>query len=331
MTNSQRVAVIRLDALGDTLLSTPAVDVLCRELGAENVLILTSPGLGVIFGERPRHKEIALEAGEEEIAQAIDDFGAQTVYVFSEKRRALRGAYQSRAKQRIGFDPGWTQPLRSFEIRRYLSVRFPIVNTLDSSSRYHEVERYCRLVGRGLNKKSVNGGRLRFFTVERPNDSISQAGPVGFQWAKKWLNDGWPEELLPKLVEALPSDIRIFVAPGEKSHAEGLLGSERCQALVSSSDLTEYAREIGKCRYLISIDTGAVHVAASMGVPVVDVFPEPGSHHTVPRWRPWMTPHRVVLKPKYEERNNLSSLVDRVTQSALELEEILDGLLASTN
>ena len=158
-----RVAVVRLDALGDTLLSTPAIDVLCRELGSENVLVIASPGLGVIFGEQPFYAEISPEQPDEAIASAIDEFGADTVYVFSEKRRALRGAYLSKAEQRIGFDPGWTQPLRSFEIRRYLTVRFPIVNTLDSSSRYHEVERYCRLVGKGLPKKSVNGGRLRFF------------------------------------------------------------------------------------------------------------------------------------------------------------------------
>ena len=325
---SQRAAVVRLDALGDTLLSTPAIDVLCREMGAENVLVLTSPGFGVIFGNEPNHQEIAPDAGEEVIAQAIDEFEADTVYVFSEKRRALRGAYLSKATNRIGFDPGWTQPLRSFEIRRYLSVRFPIVNTLDSNSRYHEVERYCRLVGKGLSKKSVNGGRLKFFTLDRPPDSKSSQ-PVGFQWAKKWLNDGWPAELLLKLVRELPEDTRIFVAPNEEAQAREALSDELAERLVCCSDLKEYAKEISACRYLVSIDTGAVHVAASMGVPVVDIFPELGSHHTVPRWRPWMTPHRVVLKPKYKNEDSVAMLVDEVTQATRELEEILQGLVAS--
>jgi ADP-heptose:LPS heptosyltransferase len=54
---------------------------------------------------------------------------------------------------------------------------------------------------------------------------------------------------------------------------------------------------VAACRYLLSIDTGAVHIAAAVGTPVVDVFPEAGAQHTVPRWRPWMVPHQVVLKP----------------------------------
>ena len=81
---AEKVAVVRLDALGDTLLSTPAVDALCRERGADNVLVLVSPGLGSIFGTSPVSREIGPEQSAEEIAQIIDEFGAETVYVFSE-------------------------------------------------------------------------------------------------------------------------------------------------------------------------------------------------------------------------------------------------------
>lgn len=323
-----KVAVVRLDALGDTLLSTPAIDVLCRELGPENVLVITSPGLGVIFGESPLHKEVGAEASEEEIAAHITDFGASSVYVFSEKRRALRGAYLSGAPERIGFDPGWTQPLRSLEVRRYLTVRFPIVNDLDSSSRYHEVERYCRLVARGLAKKSINGGRLKFFSQDRPRSEPGLSGPVGFQWAAKWLGGGWPGELLLKLVELLPCDSLIFVPPGEREEAESCLGGDRIESLVCLPSLLEYSRELARCRYLVSIDTGAVHVAAAMGVPVLDVFPEEGSHHTVPRWRPWMTPHRVVLKPAYSGPQSLARFTEQVGQAMEELDKILLGPVA---
>lgn len=322
MSEGKRVAVVRLDALGDTLLSTPAIEVLCREMGPENVLVLTSPGLGLIFGEAPRHKEIGPEESEEAIAAAIDDFGARTVYVFSEKRRALRGAYLSQAEERIGFDPGWTQPLRSFEIRRFLTERFPIVNTLDSSSRYHEVERYCRLVGKGLSKKSVNGGRLRFFGLERPSHR-ADSGPVAFQWARKWLRDDWPDKLLNRLVDGLPLDSRIFVAPEERDWAEQALPEDRRANLVCCPSLLHYAEELAKCRYLISIDTGSVHVAAAMGVPVLDVFPETGNHHTVPRWRPWMTPHQVVLKPDFGGEECLELFLAAVDSARAELEDIV--------
>ena len=328
MTLSGRVAVVRLDALGDTLLSTPALDVLCRERGPANVLVITSPGFGEIFGQGPHYQEVSSEEPEETIARHIDDFGAQTVYVFSEKKRALKGAFLSKASERIGFDPGWTQPLRSLEVRRYLTVRFPIVNSLDSSSRYHEVERYCRLVAKGLAKKSVNGGRLKFFTVERPVVSCRLSRPIAFQWAEKWLSGGWPEELLPSLVESLPENTLIFVSPQEEEKARSLLPALRLGQLRCYPQLKDYALQLAKCRYLLSVDTGSVHVAAAMGVPVIDIFPEEGAHHTVPRWRPWMTPHLVVLKPSFEKDNSLSSFLAHVTQARSELEQILQGLVA---
>ncbi|MCA9777242.1 MAG: hypothetical protein KC800_11015 [Candidatus Eremiobacteraeota bacterium] len=323
-----KVVVVRLDALGDTLLSTPAIEVLCREYGAENVLVVTSPGLGVIFGEGPCHREVEPDGSDEEIAARIREFQADSVYVFSEKRRALRGAYLSGVPERIGFDPGWTQPLRSLEVRRYLTVRFPIVNSLDSNSRYHEVERYCRLVAKGLSRKSVNGGRLKFFTQPRPEGDGSSAGPVGFQWAGKWLQDGWPPELLVSLVELLPEDALIFAPPQEKQEALLRLPKERHPHLVCCSGLKEYASELARCRYLVSIDTGAVHVASAMGVPVLDVFPEEGAHHTVPRWRPWMTPHRVVLKSSYQGAESLQRLLEMVREAMSHLDKILHGPVA---
>lgn len=299
MSAVERIAVIRLDALGDTLLSTPAIDVLQREVGAQNLLILASPGLGEVFGTAIPHHEISAEADEQQMADMITEFGATSVFVFTEKKRALKAAHLSGVSQRVGFDPGWTQPLRSLEVKRYLTVRFPIVNSLESHSRYHEVERYCRLVGMGLSRKFVNGGRLRFFSLNR--ESVQPGERLGFQVARKWLEQGWPESLITELVATLPDDTDLFVAPGERDWALSLLPESRHAHLISRPSLAEYARAVGQCRYLISIDTGAVHVAAAMGVPVVDVFPEPGNHHTVPRWRPWMTPHQVVLKPQYGE------------------------------
>ena len=42
-----------------------------------------------------------------------------------------------------------------------------------------------------------------------------------------------------------------------------------------------------------------------------------------------MTPHRVVLKPKSKNEDSVAMLVDEVTQATRELEEILQGLVAS--
>ena len=322
MSSSTRVAIVRLDALGDTLLSTPAIDYLQREVRPDNVMVLVSPGLGRIFGEAIPYREVDPAFSEAQIAAMIDEFAPDIVFVFSEKKRALRAAHLSKAPQKIGFDPGWSQPIRSLEVKRFLTMRFPIVNSLDSASRYHEVERYCRLVGKGLSHKFINGAGLRLFALAERPEPPSPESPLGFQWTRKWLQGGWPESLVPAILETMPLNTTVFVAPEERDWALSLIAESRRDRLVCLPDLVDYARQVAGCRYLLSIDTGAVHIAASVGTPVVDVFSEAGAQHTVPRWRPWMVPHQVVLKPAVEVGQD--ELLARVAKGREAMESVLE-------
>lgn len=314
--------MVRLDALGDTLLSTPAIEFLQREVGPENVMLLVSPGLSCLFGDEVTCHEVLPSLSDQAIADLLDEFAADIVFVFSEKKRALRAAYLSKASQKIGFDPGWSQPIRSLEVKRFLTMRFPIVNSLESDSRYHEVERYCRLVGKGLSQKYVNGGSLGLCALTLAEGHSAESGPVGFQWTRKWLQEGWPERTLTQLVDSLPEGTRLFVPPDELDWARNLIPESHQKAVVSLPDLLDYAKKISECRYLVSIDTGAVHIASAVGTPVVDVFPESGAQHTVPRWRPWMVPHKIVLKPAYRPGAE-EALVAAVTDARTGLESVL--------
>jgi ADP-heptose:LPS heptosyltransferase len=53
--------------------------------------------------------------------------------------------------------------------------------------------------------------------------------------------------------------------------------------------LGEFASAIAGAALLISNNTGAVHIAAALGVPVVDLYALTNPQHT-----PWMVPHRIL-------------------------------------
>ncbi|HEX2055142.1 MAG TPA: glycosyltransferase family 9 protein, partial [Nitrospiraceae bacterium] len=60
-------------------------------------------------------------------------------------------------------------------------------------------------------------------------------------------------------------------------------------SLVGRLDLAALAAFLARMQLLISNNTGAVHVAAAVGTPVVDLYALTNPQHT-----PWMVPHRVL-------------------------------------
>ncbi len=291
------ILVVRLDALGDTLLSTPAVKALTERY--ERVTVVTKPvGTPVM---RPLAHAVETLTGEK--------FDA--ALVFTEKRAGLRMA--SSAPVRVGFDPGWSQPLKTLWVKHALTHRVPFPNDLRQDPGLHEVERYCKLV-EALGGGPVDPGPL-LLTVPPALKRKERAWmgehlgrtPVGVQLTPKW---GVPDEVLLRLMASLEGPVLALYGPAERAWAEpivkkaGVVGGFR-------PDLLEYAALLSNCRQLVSVDTGAVHVAAALGIPTVAVFPHKHHEHCVRRWRPWKVEHRVVLHGE--------GLVERVGAASGEL------------
>jgi len=101
---------------------------------------------------------------------------------------------------------------------------------------------------------------------------------------------------------------------------------EPSHSLVGALDLPAFAAVLARASLLISNNTGAVHVAAAVGTPVVDLYALTNPQHT-----PWQVPHRVLFQDvpcKYcyksvcpEEHQNCLRLVepDKVLNAAAEL------------
>jgi ADP-heptose:LPS heptosyltransferase len=62
-------------------------------------------------------------------------------------------------------------------------------------------------------------------------------------------------------------------------------------SLVGALDLSAFAAVLARASLLISNNTGAVHVAAAVGTPIVDLYALTNPQHT-----PWQVPHRVLFQ-----------------------------------
>jgi ADP-heptose:LPS heptosyltransferase len=314
----ERICVLRLDALGDTLLSTPAIRRLTE--ACPEVTVLAHPAGSPVLSGLARTVEVPTGASSRELAELVRAARPDAVFCFTEKRRAIHAVWLSRCPRRVGFFPGLTQPLKSLFAGAALTHSWSSPNNPKQDAGVHEVERYGRLLEQiGISSSGL--GPLYFPGVdpERARQWFLERGlerPIGVQLTPKWLADGWPFEWLRELCERLPGPVVGLYGPAEAEwahqHFQGLT-----MTLGPVESLTGYAALLRQCRQLVTIDTGAAHVASAQGVPVVDVFPERNHLHCVGRWRPWQVAHEVVLKPLHSKLHEkaLLELILRASSS----------------
>lgn len=142
---------------------------------------------------------------------------------------------------------------------------------------------------------------------------------------RNWLTDGWRVRNLIRLVEGLlwstnGGGVLITYGPAEEPMAMrlaeglatcGLLGPgfrlaspDAAEAprdplpirLAGSLTFRQWAAALASCSCVVSPDTGAVHVAAAMGRPVVAVYEAATQRLCSQQWAPWQVPHRSITK-----------------------------------
>ncbi len=111
------------------------------------------------------------------------------------------------------------------------------------------------------------------------------------QAGAKWRSTGVPDEVLRRVVAALvPRGLRVVAAPDEAAATSEALGV----GTETFASLREWVRAIDGAATVVTVDTGAAHVAGMLGVRVLDVFPERNFAAQVRRWRPWAAPYSAL-------------------------------------
>jgi len=147
-----------------------------------------------------------------------------------------------------------------------------------------------------------------------------------------WQSKRWPPERYAAVSDALAERFgtRTVVCwgPGEEELRDRVLSASRCRALaIPMTTIRQMAALMARMRMFLAGDTGSLHIACAVGIPVVGVFGP-----TDPRSQgPYGVPSRVVsaLRPGEKPRqfrNHDTSVIERVQveqviQAAQELGE----------
>ncbi len=312
------ILLSRLDRVGDLVLSTPAiasvraswpnahVTIACsshnavvveRSPDVDTVLVMPAKVRPSSYGRHYRGRcDLAIA-----LAPCLPDF-------------ELVGA--TRAPIRVGYTYvrryAARLTARLFLTRLALSEADPAVSERHPDRRVrHEVEEVLALV------PLAGGGVLRddlvlpIEDVDRVAVAHVPPGGIAFHLAMRWFRDGSTVEN----VVALIADLRRFGLPlvvtyGIDSIEQAHLVRDAgvADAVVGGLSFAQWAAAFEKSRLVVTVDTGATHVASATRRPTVVVFEHRFFALSSQEWPPYRVPSYSLRKPAGESPSELAAL-----------------------
>lgn len=172
----------------------------------------------------------------------------------------------------------------------------------------HEIEYNLELVG--LIGAKTEDKTLRLEIDETIINKLSRDYKIGnydnlvalHPWTSDFIKQ-WPIENFRKLAIRLSKElnIKLIIIGGKEELNKSLEYFSNLEEdiinLTSRTTLSQLAALLKKCRLLISGDSGPVHLASSMGIPVVAIFRNNIPAKSSIRWGPTSKGSAVIEKP----------------------------------
>jgi ADP-heptose:LPS heptosyltransferase len=181
----------------------------------------------------------------------------------------------------------------------------------------HEVDQLLDVVARAgaLQRKTVL--RLEITDADRAAVAHLPANPIVLHLGQRWFRNG---STLASTIQ-LARDLRALDAPlvltyGSECDVEASAFGEAGVAEVMLRDLSfhQWAAAFERARCVVTVDTGATHVASAMRRPTVVAFEHRHFRLSSQEWAPYQVPHVSVRKPEAEDAASLAQLRSEIVR-----------------
>jgi ADP-heptose:LPS heptosyltransferase len=294
-----RILVVRRRALGDLLLTLPAVRALAESYPAARVdLLVDVPFVPVVRGlpyvhevvpfpdraSTPRGRAGALWRLHARVRRARYDLVVDALGTPA----TARLAWWSAAPVRAGFAiPGrawaYTRTVPRSDARRPVYMR----------------DAYLELVAAvGATTRDLSFAPAGGEGVEPLAGLDAGTGPrIALAPGATWPAKGWPlahyAALATRLADEAGARVTVFWGPGEESLADRLVALEPRARKAPGGDVAALARRLRGHDLLVSSASGARHVAVGAGVPTIGLF----GPTDIPTATPPEGPHATLTSP----------------------------------
>lgn len=294
----ERILIRATNWVGDTVLSLPAVAAVRTRWPAARITILARPWVADIYRFGHLADEIILYRKCSGLAALRERFR-----VAGELRRRQ---FDCALLLQNAFDAALLAWLAGIPVRigyardaRRLLLTRPVAVPRRGEIPAHESFYYLELLRRiGWLDRLPERPEARLDGIRHEPQALVGVSPgAAFGSAKRWLPERFAQAAAA-LAARLDAAVEVFGSAGERPLCEQVAEGVRAQGVAvtnhaGQTTLEEFIRRAARCRLFLTNDSGAMHVAAALGVPTVAVFGSTDAEATSPLG-PWT---RIVREP----------------------------------
>ena len=324
--NINRILVIKLRAIGDVLLSTPVVqnlhdhfplaqiDFLTDKFAAE--VVIGNPWVSnVLTFDRKNDSSVGM------IRQVREKKYDLIIDLFSNPRSAIITRL-SGARFRAGFPFRW----RKYAYNIIIPPRAGNIHNIDFN-----LDALRRLDIPVLHFQPyfpLEGWAKQFAAEWFRGENLDGKQVVGLNPSGGWYTKRWGLEHYARLGDLIGhrygASIIVLWGPGEEDDARFIQQRMKMPAhVISKTTLSQLGAIIHRCAFIVSNDSGPMHIAASLGIPTLGIFGP-----TNPRQQgPYGDNHRWVRNEELDclECSLTACPIGNICMTQLEVERVLDA------
>ena len=312
-----RIVLVRLDRVGDLILSTPAIASVARSWPEARITIVCSRHNAPVVERNPDVHELVVIPSDVKPGTFGRRFRGECDMAIALAPRTddFRLAGATRAPLRVGYTYvrryAARVTARLYLNRLGLSDADPALSDLDPNRPVrHEVDQVLDLV-------RLAGGQSRSEELVVPIDDADRLavshvpeGGIAFHLGPRWGHDGSTVDSVVQLIAELRAfGLPIVVTYGVDSIEQAgiVRGAHVADAVVGGLSFSQWAAAFEKSRLVVTVDTGATHVASATRRPTVVLFEDRYFALSSREWAPYRVPSVCLRKPSGESPEQLAA------------------------
>lgn len=293
----KKILFIRIDRIGDLVLSTPLLRVLKKRFNASELTVLASVANQALVINNPHVDKIIVYDSRQKLMDKIRllgrlrEYGFDLVidpYVDYELKTALI-ALSSDGNKRIGYQLYGREicfnmaAVMPHENKHFVDLTLDVLEPLGIASRDRNPEIFLTEGEKGWAKNWVKEKDIGFKPL------------IGIHPGAHYESQRWPVERFSELVEQLQNDkgldLIIFGGPGDEKVVGSIGSMIHSDALAYiTNDLRRFSALLSCCSILICNNSGPLHMAVALNIPTISMMGPTNKN----RWMPIGDIHKVL-------------------------------------